>query len=287
METKTKINWYPGHMVKAQKEIVEKLKLVDVCFELLDARIPMSSQNPSVSSLVKNKPRIILLNKASLADPIKTNEWVNFFQKKGIKAIPIDALNGINMKEIMIETKKVLAKKFEEDKKKGFRISTVRAMIIGIPNVGKSTLINKLVSKNIAKTGDKPGVTKAQQWIKVNDELELLDTPGNLWPKFDNDDISYRLAVTGAIKDDILPLDEVCIYLFEFLDKKYKDNLLKRYGEMDYDINTIVTLFDAIGKKRGCITNGEIDYDKVSRLVLQDFRNQRLGRVTLDGCEEY
>ena len=279
------IQWFPGHMAKAEREIREKLKLVDIVYELLDARLPLSSANPDISNITKGKPRIILLNKASLADPIQTAGWIKRFQAEGIKAIAIDALSGTNLKEIMVETKKVLAKKYEESEKKGFRVTTIRAMILGIPNVGKSTLINRIVKKNIAKTGDKPGVTKAQQWIKVSEELDLLDTPGILWPKFDNEDVAYRLAVSGAIKDDILPIDEVCVYAMRFMDKYYKDNLLKRFN-VNYNIDEVVTLFDAIAKTRGCITNNEVDYDKVSKLFLVELRGQKIGRYTLDRFDE-
>ncbi len=280
--SKTNINWYPGHMVKAQREITEKLKLVDVIYELVDARLPLSSCNPILPQLIKNKPRIVLLNKASIADPIQTKRWIKEFSDQGIKAIAVDAISGINISVLVKETKSVLEKKFIESEKKGFKMTQIRAMIIGIPNVGKSTLINKMASRSVAKTGDRPGVTKQQQWIHVNEEFSLLDTPGIMWPKFESEDVAFKLAVSGAIKDEILPIDEVCIYAMKYFDKYYHDEFVKRYDLSDYDINNIISIYDQIGKKRGCFNGKEIDYEKVSRLVLMDYRSQRIGNITLD-----
>ncbi|MGG6432076.1 ribosome biogenesis GTPase YlqF [Anoxybacillus sp. D401a] len=277
------IQWFPGHMAKAKREVTEKLKLIDIVFELVDARIPMSSRNPLIDEIVANKPRIMLLNKADMADPDVTKQWIDFFAAQQIEAIAIDSQSGTGVKQIVTVAKEKLRPKFEKMMAKGIkRPRAMRALIVGIPNVGKSTLINRLAGKHIAKTGDTPGVTKAQQWIKVGKELELLDTPGILWPKFEDEEVGFKLATTGAIKDTILNLQDVAVYALRFLTAHYPDRLKERYALSDIP-EDIVVLFDEIGKRRGCLAaGGVVDYDKVAELVLRDIRTEKLGRLSFD-----
>lgn len=276
------IQWFPGHMAKARRQVTEKLKLVDIIFELVDARIPYSSRNPMIEEIIQQKPRIVLLNKADMADAELTKQWIAYFEEQGIKALAINSQAGQGMKEITAAAKSLLAGKFNRMKAKGVKPRAIRAMIVGIPNAGKSTLINRLAKKNIAKTGNTPGVTKAQAWIKVGKEMELLDTPGILWPKFEDQQVGLKLALTGAIKDTILNLQDVAVYALRFLSANYPDKLKERYGieELPEDI---VLLFDEIGKRRGCLMGGgEVDYDKVTELVIREFRSEKFGRISLE-----
>lgn len=276
------IQWFPGHMAKARRQVTEKLKLVDIIFELVDARIPYSSRNPMIEEIIQQKPRIVLLNKADMADAELTKQWIAYFEEQGIKALAINSQAGQGMKEITAAAKSLLAEKFNRMKAKGVKPRAIRAMIVGIPNAGKSTLINRLAKKNIAKTGNTPGVTKAQAWIKVGKEMELLDTPGILWPKFEDQQVGLKLALTGAIKDTILNLQDVAVYALRFLSANYPDKLKERYGieELPEDI---VLLFDEIGKRRGCLMGGgEVDYDKVTELVIREFRSEKFGRISLE-----
>jgi len=277
------IQWFPGHMAKAKREVQEKLKLIDVAFELLDARVPMSSRNPMIDEILGQKPRLILLNKADMADETVTEQWIRYFRDRGSTAIAIDAQSGTGVKQIAAAAKVMVKDKFDKMRAKGIKNPRpVRALIVGIPNVGKSTLINRLAGRHIAKTGDKPGVTKAQQWIKVGKAMELLDTPGILWPKFEDEEVGYRLAVTGAIKDEILNLQDVAVYALRFLSDHYPERLAKRYG-LDSIPDDMAALFDAIGRRRGCLTaGGGIDYDKVADLVLYDVRTEKLGRLSFE-----
>lgn len=280
------IQWFPGHMAKARRQVTEKLKLVDIIFELVDARIPYSSRNPMIDEIIQHKPRLVLLNKADMADKEATKQWIKYFQSKGIKALAINSQAGQGMKEIVSASEEILREKFDRMRAKGVRPRAIRAMIVGIPNAGKSTLINRLAKKNIAKTGNTPGVTKAQQWIKVGKELELLDTPGILWPKFEDQEVGLKLALTGAIKDTILNLQDIAVYALRFLEKNYPDRLKERF-QIDVIPEDIVELFDAIGKVRGCLMGrGEIDYDKVTELVIREFRTERLGAITLERPED-
>jgi len=277
------IQWFPGHMAKARRQVTEKLKLVDIIFELVDARIPYSSRNPMIDEIIQHKPRLVLLNKADMADQRITKEWIQYFETKGIKALAINSQAGVGMKEIVSASELILKEKFDRMKAKGVvKPRAIRAMIVGIPNAGKSTLINRLAKKNIAKTGNTPGVTKAQQWIKVGKELELLDTPGILWPKFEDQEVGSKLALTGAIKDTILNLQEICIYALKFLEREYPDRLKERF-QLETIPEDIVESFDAIGKRRGCLMGGgEVDYDKVAELVIREFRNELFGPITLE-----
>lgn len=277
------IQWFPGHMAKARREVQEKLKLIDIVFELLDARIPMSSRNPMINEILGNKPRIVLLNKADMADEAITQQWIAYFQQQQLRALAIDAQTGTGIKQIVAASKEMLKDKFAKMAAKGIKKPRpMRALIVGIPNVGKSTLINRLVGRNIAKTGDKPGVTKAQQWIKVGKEMELLDTPGILWPKFEDEEVGLKLATTGAIKDTILNLQDVAVYALNFLKQHYPERLKERYS-LDGIPEEIADLFAAIGKRRGClVSGGAIDYDKVAEIVLHDIRTEKLGRISFE-----
>ncbi|OLS42087.1 ribosome biogenesis GTPase YlqF [Bacillus sp. MRMR6] len=282
------IQWFPGHMAKARREVTEKLKLVDIIFELVDARIPYSSRNPMIDEIIQHKPRLVLLNKSDMADKQITREWVKYFASKGIKAIAINSQAGEGMKEIVQASHEILKEKFDRLRAKGVKNPrAIRAMIVGIPNAGKSTLINRLAKKNIAKTGNTPGVTKAQQWIKVGKELELLDTPGILWPKFEDQEVGKKLAVTGAIKDTLLNLQDLVVYTIRFLEMRYPDRLKDRY-KLDSVPDEIVEMFDHIGILRGCLrAGGEVDYDKVSELVIREIRSEKFGPVTFERPSDF
>lgn len=280
------IQWFPGHMAKARREVTEKLKLIDIVFELVDARLPLSSRNPMIDEIIQQKPRIILLNKADLADSEWTKEWIAYFKSRQLPAIAINSQEGQGLSQIMNKTKELLKEKFDRMRARGIKPRAVRAMIVGIPNVGKSTLINRLAKRNIAKTGNTPGVTKAQQWIKVGKELELLDTPGILWPKFEDEEVGYKLALTGAIKDSIINLQDVAAYGLRFLKEHYPERLTERY-QIDPHLE-IIEMFDAIGKLRGCLLKGgEIDYDKTTDIIIRDIRSEKLGKLTFDFPENH
>jgi ribosome biogenesis GTPase A len=277
------IQWFPGHMAKARRQVTEKLKLIDIIFELVDARIPLSSRNPMIDEIIQHKPRLVLLNKADMADKSITKEWIEYFQGKGVRALAINSQEGIGMKEIVSASKEILKEKFDRMKAKGVvNPRAIRAMIVGIPNVGKSTLINRLAKKNIARTGNTPGVTKAQQWIKVGKELELLDTPGILWPKFEDPEVGLKLALTGAIKDAILNLQDVAIYALRFLESNYPHRLKERF-HFEVFPEDIVEFFDHIGKERSCLRgNAEIDYDKVTELIIREIRTEKMGALSFE-----
>jgi len=276
-------------MVKAKRKIMEELKLVDIVIELLDARIPMSSRNPEIENIVGNKKRIIVLNKSDLADPAINMEWIDYFNREDKKAIPVDSVSGKGLKDILSASGQLMKEKLNRLKSKGLLLKTVRALIIGIPNVGKSTLINKLAGRNAAQTGDKPGITKAKQWIKVGPELELLDTPGILWPKFEDERAGMNLAFTGAIKDEILDINRLSQELLAILADKYPEKLNSRYklGENEADIAP-GKLMEIIGRKRGCIiSGGDIDMHRVSALLLDEFRCGKIGRISLESPKEF
>ncbi len=282
------IQWYPGHMAKTKKQVKEKIKLVDVVLELLDARIPYSSQNPVIKELIGNKPRVILLNKADLADPIELDKWVSFFEKEeGVKTLKINALNGMGVDKIKGVLKEVLKEQIAKEVSRGRKERPIRTMILGIPNVGKSTLINRLAKKKKLVAEDRPGVTRHTQYIRVGTDFELLDTPGILWPKFDNDDVAFKLAITGAIKDDILPVDEIVIYGFKYLYHHYREQFEARY-DIKVDLDDILQIYHDIGIKRGCLLSGkQIDYDRVNDLFLHDFRHQKFGKIIMDYVKDY
>ncbi|RWR14106.1 ribosome biogenesis GTPase YlqF [Siminovitchia fortis] len=280
------IQWFPGHMAKARREVTEKLKLVDIVFELVDARIPVSSANPMLQEIIQQKPRLILLNKSDTADPELTRQWISRFSEEGTKALAINSQAGRGLNEIVRAAEELLKEKRDRRKAKGLKPRAIRAMIIGIPNVGKSTLINRLAKKNIAKTGNTPGVTRGQQWIKVGKDLELLDTPGILWPKFEDQKIGYKLALTGAIKDSLLNMQDIAVFALRFLESHYPGNMKKRYQLKEIP-EDIVDVFDHIGKLRGCLTSGgEVDYEKTAETVIMDVRAQKLGNITFDMPDE-
>lgn len=276
------IQWFPGHMAKARREVTEKLKLVDIIFELVDARIPISSSNPMLQDIIQQKPKLVLLNKADIADQKLTNRWIKHYEEQGVRALAINSQAGSGIKDIVSTSKIILHDKLERQKAKGLRPRAIRAMIIGIPNVGKSTLINRLAKRNIAKTGNTPGVTRSQQWIKVGKELELLDTPGILWPKFEDPEIGYKLALTGAIKDTLLDMQDIAVFGLNYLKANYEERLIDRY-QLSEIPDEIAALFDQIGTFRGCLTSGgEVDYDKTAEVIVRDIRMQKLGNITLD-----
>ncbi|MFC4387381.1 ribosome biogenesis GTPase YlqF [Gracilibacillus marinus] len=276
------IQWFPGHMAKAKREVQEKLKLVDFVIELVDARVPLSSQNPLLQQLLNNKTKMIVLMKNDLADNKITTKWLSYFETKGIVSIAIDVNNKKDIQTV-IQTAKMLAEeKMERLRRKGIRPRAARAMIVGIPNVGKSTLINRLANKKIAKTGDRPGVTKQQQWIKVKKDFELLDTPGILWPKFEDEVVGLRLAAIGTIKDQLLPMDEIATFILRYIQSNYPSIMKERY-EVEEELTDIVGIFTKIGKRRGCLeAGGHVNFDKTAEIIVQDLRNSRLGPISLE-----
>lgn len=277
------IQWFPGHMAKARRQILEKLKQVDIVIELLDARIPLSSRNPMMDEIVKDKPRVVLLNKSDLADPQVTRQWVEYFASETqTVALPIDSVSGYQVNKIPDQAEKLVADKREALIRKGVNPRAVRALILGIPNVGKSSLINRLAKRSIAQTGDKPGVTKSQQWIKVGTQMELLDTPGILWPKFEDQQVGVKLAATGAIKDEILHYEEVAFQLIGYLHIHYASSLKDRYG-LESLPDDRVGIMEEIGRRRGCIQGGgAVNLEKVSELLLREFRSGKIGKVSLE-----
>ncbi|MFF3100559.1 ribosome biogenesis GTPase YlqF [Viridibacillus arvi] len=280
------IQWFPGHMAKARREVTEKLKLVDIIFELIDARLPLSSRNPMLDEVIHQKTRLLILNKADMADEIQTRKWIDYFESKGHRAVAINSLDGKGLNKVTKAAQELLKEKWDRMRSKGMKPRAIRAMIVGIPNVGKSTLINRLAKKNIAKTGNTPGVTKSQQWIKFGKELELLDTPGILWPKFEDQEVGYKLALTGAIKDTITNMDDLAVYGLNFLSKHYKGRMEERYKLTEVSENLEET-YNHIGQlRRVFATGGEIDYDQVAELIVRDIRNQQLGKLTFDFVED-
>lgn len=276
----TNINWYPGHMAKTKREISEKLSLIDVVFEVIDARIPMSSKNKDIDALIKDKPKVLIMTKIDLCDMDKTNKWKSYYENNGYQVIMVDLLNNKNVNEIFNKINPIINALNEKRKSKGLKERKIRALVLGIPNVGKSTLINRLVGKKATNVGNKPGVTKNLQWIRVNDKLELLDTPGILWPRLDNNEVAHNLASMTAIKEEVLDLEDISIYIINTMFKYYPDSIKTRYN-IDNN-NDVVETLDLIGKKIGAIKNNEVDYDKVYDRILKDLREGYLGKVTFD-----
>jgi len=280
------IQWFPGHMAKARREVTEKLKLVDIIFELIDARLPLSSRNPMIDEVLGQKTRLLILNKADMADDFQTKKWIRYFEERGQRAVAINSFEGKGLQSVTKAATELLAEKWERMRSRGIKPRAIRAMIVGIPNVGKSTLINRLAKKNLAKTGNTPGITKAQQWIKVEKELELLDTPGILWPKFEDQSVGYKLALTGAIKDTIINMEDLAVYGLRFLAEHYPKRMEERYKLTEVDEDLVET-FDHIGKLRRVYAGGgEIDYDQVAQLIVRDIRAQHLGKLTFDIVDE-
>jgi ribosome biogenesis GTPase A len=272
-------------MTKAKRQMQEDLKLIDLIIELVDARVPLSSRNPDIDQLGQNKSRLILLNKADLADERQNEAWKEYFQSKGFYVVKVDSRNGAGMKTIQNVIQEACKEKIERDRRRGIKNRPIRAMVAGIPNVGKSTFINTFAGKACAKTGNKPGVTKGKQWIRLNKNVELLDTPGILWPKFEDQLVGIRLACVGSIKDDILNIEELALWLLEKLKKDYPGFLEKRYGISEE--GTPLETLEAIAKARGCLKRGEeLDYVKASGLIFDDFRGGKIGRITLEWAEQ-
>ncbi len=280
MDNKVNINWYPGHMTKAKREMREKIKLVDMVIEIRDARIPLSSINPLLDEIIGSKPRLIVLSKADKAEKEETKKWIDYFKECGHKAVALNLIGDRNVaKTISNSCLSIMKEKIDKLKARGLKRVEIKAMVVGIPNVGKSTLINSVSRRKIAKTADKPGVTRTLAWIKVSNEVALLDTPGVLWPKFEDLKTGYMLAVTGAIRDDVLPMQSIIEFAVDFLIKNHKDKLVKRY-EIEVSDNIFETI-DKIAISRGCIQQDEtIDYKRVYALLLKDIRDNQLGPIS-------
>ncbi len=275
------IQWYPGHMTKARRMMEEDIKLIDLVIELVDARLPLSSRNPDIDNLAKNKARLILLNKSDLSDERANNQWTEYFKEKGFFVVKLDSRSGAGMKAINGIIQEACKEKIERDRKRGIINRPVRAMVVGIPNVGKSTFINSYAKKACTKTGNKPGVTKGKQWIKLNKNLELLDTPGILWPKFEDQQIGLKLAMVGSINDEILNIAELAVELIKFLIKEYPGTILERYG-VEEDVKEL-DILEQVGVKRGCLKKGSIiDIDKAADIIIDEFRAGKLGKISLE-----
>lgn len=273
--------WYPGHMTKAKRQMQEDIKLIDLVIELVDARIPFSSRNPDIDELGKHKARLILMNKADLASQEQTRKWSEYFRKMGYYVVKLDARNKAGLKGVSDVIMEACKEKLERDRRRGIKNRPVRAMVVGIPNVGKSTFINTYAGKACAKTGNKPGVTKGKQWIRLNKNVELLDTPGILWPKFEDQKVGLLLALIGSIKDEILNIDELSLELIQILQEHYPGILASRY-ELEEE-GTPVFVLEQIARNRNCVQKGnELDYSKAASLVIDEFRNGRLGKITLE-----
>lgn len=290
---KINLNWFPGHMAKTRRQITEDLKMIDVVVEILDARIPNSSQNPDIRQITQNKKKIIILNKYDLADNAKTEKWIEYFNKKERKVVLADSLTGKGVNETTRQIQKIMEDEMQKMADKGRIGRKIRTMIVGIPNVGKSSFINRISKKTSAEVGNKPGVTKQKQWIRINEKIELLDTPGVLWPKFESQKVAMNLAITGTIKDDILDLVEVAYTLTKFMLENYKENLLQRYSLEEKKIDEILQqdqaeneniyeIMQLIGRRRGAILGGNIDDERTAKLILDDFRSGKLGKITLE-----
>jgi len=292
--SKVVINWYPGHMAKTKKQIIQDIKLVDIVIELLDARIPISSQNPSIAEITKNKKKVIVLNKCDLSDDIQNKKWIEYFKNKGIPAVLVDSNTGRGIEEAIRKIEEIMQEYLEIQAQRGRTGRKIRAMILGIPNVGKSSFINRVAKKSTAGVGNKPGVTKQKQWIRINEKIELLDTPGVLWPKFESEEVALNLCFTGTIKEEILDKLEIAYHLTKFLLENYRDKLCDRYkldekfieetlAQEQPENNNIYEIMLAIGKNRGCImSGGRIDEEKTARIILDEFKNGKIGKITIE-----
>ena len=280
---KTNINWYPGHMAKTKREIKEKIDLIDIVFEVIDARIPYSSKNMDIDNMVSNKPRVIIMTKSDLCDLNKTNKWKKYYEEKGYIVILMDLINNPNMKIIFDKIKPIIDEINNKRINKGLKTRRARVLVVGVPNVGKSTLINRLVGKKATNVGNRPGVTKNLEWIRINDKLELLDTPGILWPKLEDDIVAHNLASMTAIKEEILDSEDIAIYIIKKMLSDYEENIRSRYNITEKE--DIIVILDQIGKKIGAVRNNETDYDRVYQKVIKDLQDGYLGKVTFDNIK--
>lgn len=278
------LQWFPGHMAKTRRLISEHLKLVDVVVELLDARLPISSRNPEIDRIVGDEPRILILNKADIADAVVTEQWLEYLKQRGLTAISVDSQSGKGFSLFHEAVDKVMKDKFDRDKAKGIQRHSVRLMVVGIPNVGKSSFINRLSGRSAAKTGDRPGITTAKQWIRIAGKYELLDTPGILWPKFESPEVAKRIAFTGGIRDEIIDIEELACELLAFLRTEYSQLLMDRFKLEESVLEEApFDLLEAVGRKRGCVVSGgNIDTFRAASLVLDDFRGAKIGRISLE-----
>ena len=282
------IQWYPGHMTKAKRMMQENIKIIDLIIEIVDARLPVSSRNPEIDNLVGSKPRLMLLNKADIADSSLNKEWEKYFAQKGISAYAVSSTTGKNFNFIFDKCKELLAEKIQREKDKGIVNRAIKIMICGVPNVGKSSFINKLSGRKSAITGDRPGQTKGKQWIRLKNNFELLDTPGILWPKFDDEQVGLKLAYTGAIKDEIIDTEELACNLLEYLRDNYPKSLEERYKMIDFSSMKGYELLEYLGKERGfVVSGGEIDTERAAGILLDEFRGARLGNITLEKPSDF
>lgn len=295
---KTNINWYPGHMAKTKRQIMQDLKLIDIVIELLDARIPLSSQNPDINSITKNKKKLIVLNKCDLADDNRNNEWIKYFESKNIPAVLVDSNSGKGIENCIKRIEEIMKTDLSVQAEKGRTGRIIRTIVLGIPNVGKSSFINRIAKRMAAGVGNKPGVTKQKQWIRINEKIELLDTPGVLWPKFENQEVALNLCFTGSVKEEILDKTEVAYQLTKFLIENYRKKLCERYKlDENYIENVLVQdkpeneniyeIMLQIGKNRGCImSGGKVDEEKTARIILDEFKNGKLGKITIEKTQK-
>ena len=280
--SKTAINWYPGHMAKTRREISEKLNLIDIIYEVIDARMPRSSKIVDIDDLIKNKPRLLIMTKYDLCDKNETNKFIKYYEELGYQVIPVDLMTGTNVSKIIDASEVVLKEENEKRQSKGLKPRNIRALILGIPNAGKSTLINRLVGKKSAGVGNKPGFTKSLSWIRIHKNIDLLDTPGILWPKIEDQEAAHILASFSSIKEEILNEDQIASFILRKLYELYPKSLEERYGISEFD-EDLIDAYDMIASRRGALTKGGVaDYERVSRIILQDFKNGYFGPVTFD-----
>lgn len=281
-ENKTNINWYPGHMAKTKREIIEKLNLIDIVYEVIDARMPLSSKIVDIDDLIKDKPRILVMTKYDLCDKVETDKIIKYYENMGYKVVPVDLMSGLNVKRILDYTKEIMDIENKKRESKGMKPRAARALIVGVPNAGKSTLINRLVGKKSAGVGNTPGFTKSLSWIRINKDVELLDSPGILWPKLEDQEAAHVLACLSSIKEEILDTDAIAVFILKKLYELYPERLEDRYGISELDDDLIET-YDMIAKKRGALSRGGVaDYDKVSNIIIRDLKNGYFGNITFD-----
>lgn len=281
-ENKTNINWYPGHMAKTKREILEKLNLIDIVYEVVDARMPLSSKIVDIDELIKDKPRILVMTKYDLCDKTETDKIIKYYEELGYKVVAVDLMSGLNVKKILDYTKEIMDIENKKRESKGLKPRAARALIVGVPNAGKSTLINRLVGKKSAGVGDTPGFTKSLSWIRINKDVELLDSPGILWPKMEDQEAAHILACLSSIKEEILNPDAIAVFILRKLYELYPERLEERYGVVELD-EDLIEVYDTIAKRRGALSRGGVaDYDKVSNIIIRDLKNGYFGNITFD-----